>query len=183
MRPRLGFCALVVALLAPAVRSADPAPIDPRGLPGPLVLGGGGKLPPDARDAFFALAGKGKAKIVVLTIAADRERAGDLLKVWEELKPASAVILSARDKKQAEAGRGGPRHAGREGAEEGARPRRGDRRQGRGRHRDGQPAPRTGRRAGRGLQPATRVHSRREKGPGQSARRAPHLRRPVRPRR
>ncbi|MBP3958958.1 cyanophycinase [Gemmata sp. G18] len=98
--------ALVALLTFSALgsRAADPlpAPIDPRGLPGPLVLGGGGKLPPDARKAFFDLAGKDKAKIVVLTTPDAQERANDLVKAWEELKPTSVVILHTRNPKKAD---------------------------------------------------------------------------------
>lgn len=99
MRPSL-FSAFLLVFAAAGVRAADPPPLDPRGLPGPLVLGGGGKPSTDTRRAFFDLAGKDKARIVVLTTAADRERAGEVVKLWEELKPASVVVLHARDKKQ-----------------------------------------------------------------------------------
>ncbi len=106
MRPRLCFCALVVALAAPAVRSADPTPLDPRGLPGPLVLTGGKEIPKDVRDAFFALAGKAKAKIVLIptaiATAEDAKTTDPLVKEWEDLKPASVVLLHTRDRKQAD---------------------------------------------------------------------------------
>ncbi len=99
------FCALVLALAAPALRAADPAPLDPRGLPGPLVLTGGKDLPTDVRDAFFTLAGKDKAKIVVIPTAiatADDAKTTDpLVKVWADLKPASVVVLHTRDPKKA----------------------------------------------------------------------------------
>lgn len=105
MRPRAFFCAVLFAsaLVAPALRAADP--LDPRGLPGPLVLAGGGKITPDARKAFFDLAGKGKAKIVVITtggVGEDPKRAAEIVKAWEELKPASVVTLHTLDKKKAD---------------------------------------------------------------------------------
>jgi cyanophycinase len=105
MRPRL-FCAVLGALVAPNLRAADPAPIDPRGLPGPIVLTGGKEIPKDVRNAFFILAGKDKAKIVVVPTAiasADDAKSTDpLVKQWEDLKPASVVLLHTRDRKKAD---------------------------------------------------------------------------------
>ena len=46
-------------------------------LPGPVVIAGAGELSKDAAEAFFKLAGKAKAKIVV--IAATKEKPDDLL--------------------------------------------------------------------------------------------------------
>ncbi|MBN9118446.1 MAG: cyanophycinase [Planctomycetes bacterium] len=106
MRHRLCFCAIAVVLVAPAVRSAAPPPLDPRGLPGPLVIVGGGKLPADARKALFDLAGKDKAKIVVIPTAGadadDAKKADGFLKPWRDLGPASVVLLHTRDKKRAD---------------------------------------------------------------------------------
>ena len=94
MRPRAFFCAVLFAsaLVAPALRAADP--LDPRGLPGPLVIAGG-KVPADARKAFFDLAGKGKAKIVV--IGSDPKA----VEPWEQLKPLSVEFVHAADPKAA----------------------------------------------------------------------------------
>ncbi len=98
--------ALLVAVGAPRLTAADPTPLDPRGLAGPLVLGGGGKLTPDVRKAFFDLAGKEKAKIVVITTGSARagepKWADEFVKAWEELKPASVVVLHTRDPKKAD---------------------------------------------------------------------------------
>jgi cyanophycinase len=107
MSLRLTWCAALVALAGSAVGGADgpPPPLDPRGLPGPLVLAGGGKIPAEARAAFVALAGKGKAKIVVITTggtaANDPKRAAELVKAWEELKPASVATFHTLDPKKA----------------------------------------------------------------------------------
>ncbi len=94
MRPRAFFCAVLFAsaLVAPALRAADP--LDPRGLPGPLVIAGG-NVPADARKAFFDLAGKGKAKIVV--IGSDPKA----VEPWEQLKPLSVEFVHAADHKAA----------------------------------------------------------------------------------
>lgn len=103
--PRVLPLLVLVALSAP-LRAADLPALDPRGLPGPLVVVGGGKLPADARQAFFDLAGKGKAKIVVIPTASadadDAKKADSFLKQWEELKPASVALLHTRDAKTAD---------------------------------------------------------------------------------
>jgi cyanophycinase len=81
------------------LRAAEPQRIDPRGLPGPLVLGGGAK-PSDVRDAFFALAGKEKARIVV--VAPEPKSGREALEYWERLKPASVELLAATTRKEAD---------------------------------------------------------------------------------
>jgi len=91
--------AAALLLLGPLARGADaPAPPDLAELRGPLVLAGAGPLPDDARDAVFDLAGKEKAKIVVVAGAADEA----VLKAWREKKPAAVVLLHARDRKAAD---------------------------------------------------------------------------------
>ena len=78
----------------------------PTELPGPLVIVGGGKVPFDARLEFLRLAGKNKAKIVVIPTASesadDPKQADGFVEAWEELKPASVVVLHTRDKKTAD---------------------------------------------------------------------------------
>ncbi|MDY3562479.1 cyanophycinase [Gemmata sp. JC673] len=82
-----------------------PAPLDPRGLPGPLLIVGGGTLPADARRAFVDVAGKDRAKIVVIPTASadvdDPKKVSSFLTPWEELKPASVVALHTRDAQKA----------------------------------------------------------------------------------
>lgn len=99
--PRLA--ALPLVLLASVAAAADPPPIDPAGLPGPLVIVGGGKVPDDAIKAFFDLAGKEKAKIVVIPAPGGAEKTGaEELKRWQALKPQAVEVLAARDRKQAD---------------------------------------------------------------------------------
>ncbi|HUR55246.1 MAG TPA: cyanophycinase [Gemmataceae bacterium] len=78
----------------------------PTELPGPLVIVGGGKVPDDARKEFVRLAGKDKAKIVVIPTASadadDATKAEGFFKPWKDLEPASVVVLHTRDKKQAD---------------------------------------------------------------------------------
>lgn len=80
-------------------------PIDPAGLPGPLVIVGGGKMTDDIRKAFFDLAGREKAKIVVIPTASasadDPKQADSFLKQWKELKPLTVELFHTRDAKQA----------------------------------------------------------------------------------
>lgn len=98
---RAAALVLLLAALAPPAGAADPALLDPRGLPGALVIAGDSdKVTDDARKAFFDLAGKDKAKIVVLAAGAKTGEAD--LKFWRDLKPQSAELLVARDRKQAD---------------------------------------------------------------------------------
>lgn len=94
------FAALLVALPA---RGADAPriPVPPVAeLPGPVVIAGAGKLPDAARDEFLKLAGKDKAKIVVIT--GGDVKPDDALKPWRDAKAASVVLLHATGKKQAD---------------------------------------------------------------------------------
>ncbi|MCS6863649.1 MAG: cyanophycinase [Gemmataceae bacterium] len=92
------------AAVVPAA-AAEPPSWDPRGLPGPLVIVGGGRMPAAARDAFVTLAGQTKAKIVVIPTASadadDQNAHPRFLKPWEELQPASVVLLHTRDVQKA----------------------------------------------------------------------------------
>lgn len=78
----------------------------PQALPGSLVLVGGGSFPEEARNRFFLLAGKEKAKIVVVpTASADaaKDNADELfLAQWKKLEPASVVLLHAKDRATAD---------------------------------------------------------------------------------
>ena len=108
MRFRLSFAVVLIALaIAGRSIAALPVPaIDPAGLPGPLVIVGGGKVPQEARQAFFDLAGKEKAKIVVIPTASadadDPKHEKEYLEDWEELKPDSVQTLHTRNRKQAD---------------------------------------------------------------------------------
>jgi cyanophycinase len=99
--------AVLFVFAVPTLRAADPPPpFDPRGLSGPLVLTSGTALTRDARDTFFALAGKDRAKIVVVPTALasgdDPKTTDPLVGQWEKLKPASVVLLHTRDRKRAD---------------------------------------------------------------------------------
>ncbi|MCE9560705.1 MAG: cyanophycinase [Planctomycetes bacterium] len=93
------------ALLVPVVASAQTPAIDPLGLPGPLLIACEGDIPNDARDAFFALAGKDKAKIVVIPTAAknaDDKSITKMVQSWKDMKPKSVTVLHTRMKKEAD---------------------------------------------------------------------------------
>ena len=94
----------LLLLVPPSARAAD-AFIDPAGLPGPLVLGGG-RGTDDMVKAFFDLAGKDKAKIVVvptaIATAGDAKTDEEVLKPFQDLEPLSVVVLHTRDPKKAD---------------------------------------------------------------------------------
>lgn len=73
--------------------------LDPAGIPGALVIAGGGKLPDAVMDEFLKLAGGEKARLVIIptaSAAADRESAEKLLASWKDRQPASVVLLHTR---------------------------------------------------------------------------------------
>jgi cyanophycinase len=94
------LAAAVLLVLVPRL-FADGLP--PAELPGPLVIVGGGRVP---AEALVTLAGKDKAKIVVVpTASADADDPGQaesFLKPWRALKPASVVLLHTRERKTAD---------------------------------------------------------------------------------
>lgn len=100
---RAVFALLVIAAPALAQSPALPPAAE---LPGPVVIAGGKDIPDDVRDAFYTLAGKEKAKIVVIPTAIatadDPAKADEVLKPWRDLEPASAVVLHTRDRKAAD---------------------------------------------------------------------------------
>ena len=101
MRYAIFFC----LFLFPVPCSAA-LPDRPEELSGALVLVGGGNMPNSVRDKFFELAGKSKAKIVVIATPAigddDAINHVRLLSPWQKLDPLSLVLLPARDRKQAD---------------------------------------------------------------------------------
>jgi cyanophycinase len=98
--PRLLAGPFLLAFALSAARAAEPQRIDPRGLPGPLVIAGGAKeLPADVRDAFLARAGK-EPKIVV--ISTDAEAGNETVSYWNRLTPDVAEHLQATDRKKAD---------------------------------------------------------------------------------
>ncbi|MCE9530216.1 MAG: cyanophycinase [Planctomycetes bacterium] len=98
------LASFILIVFTAQTHAALPAPPEP--LPGTLVLVGGGKLPDSVRDMFFELAGKEKAKIVVIPSAstdADIEKEAEkFLEPWKKLQPLSVEILHTRDRKKAD---------------------------------------------------------------------------------
>ena len=83
-----------------------PPHIDPAGIPGSLVIAGGGRLPPEIRETFVGLAGGGDARLVIVPTASGRaddpDAADGVLDPWRELGPASLAILHTRDRDEAD---------------------------------------------------------------------------------
>ncbi|HEY3788332.1 MAG TPA: Type 1 glutamine amidotransferase-like domain-containing protein [Urbifossiella sp.] len=94
------FALLAIVIFALTAHSADtPSATFPTisELPGPVVIAGEGKLSKEIREAFFALAGKDKAKIVVI---AGQEKYSE---PWPDDKSASLITVRATtDRKKAD---------------------------------------------------------------------------------
>lgn len=114
MNVRLAWFWLVAACAAPVWATDDgtkatiPAPparwIDPKGVPGALVIVGGGGLPQGAIEFFLKEAGGEKAKLVVIPTAseyaddaAERER---LVTEWKSRGFADVVVLHTRSREE-----------------------------------------------------------------------------------
>jgi cyanophycinase len=89
---------VTLVFLSRSVLGADAPAIEE--LPGPVVLAGKGDLAKDTTEAFFSLAGKDKAKIVVIARSAVKDE--DALKPWKDLKPATITLLQVKDRKAAD---------------------------------------------------------------------------------
>ncbi len=98
---RAAYAAALLVLIPRLFADGPPAE-----LPGPLVIVGGGGVPAEAREAFVTLAGKDKAKIVVVPTASgdadDPAQAEGYLKPWRALGPASVQLLHTRDRTTAD---------------------------------------------------------------------------------
>src|SRR5262245_41346670 len=98
-------CVALLLSAATSARAADLPAVNPAGLSGPLVLVGG-QATDDVRKAFFDLAGKEKAKIVVIPTAIasadDPKTIDEVLKPFQDLKPLSVEVLHTRDPKKAD---------------------------------------------------------------------------------
>ncbi|AMV29986.1 Cyanophycinase [Gemmata sp. SH-PL17] len=100
---RVGALIALLVVSATGLRAADPlpTPLDPRGLPGPLVIAGT-KVPSDARKALIDLAGKDKAKVIVLLCPAkDAIDPKVALAQWSDAKAKSVEVLGTKDRKEA----------------------------------------------------------------------------------
>ena len=89
---------------APGFTSADW--IDPEGIPGALVIVGGGGMPPEIRRTFVDLAGGAKARIVVIptaSAAAETDPEASWTEGWTSLDPTpeSVNVLHTRDRQRA----------------------------------------------------------------------------------
>jgi cyanophycinase len=79
------------ALAAAFLPAQTPPAIDPAGVPGARILGGGGKLPDSVYARFFELAGGDKARIVLIPTAGakadDPAERDQTLATWREKHP------------------------------------------------------------------------------------------------
>lgn len=98
-------------LLMPVPARADEFPlprladVDPAGIPGALVICGGGELPAAAIERFIELAGGEDARLVVIPTAADGADDGDRSRwtaPWRERGVASVTVLHTRSREIAD---------------------------------------------------------------------------------
>ena len=83
--------------------------LDPAGIRGTLVIGGGGELPDTVYEKFIELAGGKEARLVVIPTAsgsadevvADPERIEKLVEFWKSRGAADVQVLHTRSKEQA----------------------------------------------------------------------------------
>jgi len=97
--------ALAVLAALPA-QDALPHAIDPAGVPGTLVIAGGGSLPDAVHTAFLEAAGGEAANIVVIPTASRRADADgaedDYLESWRARPHGSLTFLHTRDREHAD---------------------------------------------------------------------------------
>jgi cyanophycinase len=99
---------LVATVCLGTVLLAQSAPIDPNGLPGTRILGGGGKLPLAVYEHFLSLAGgKDKARIVLIPTASgtadDAAQRDKTLARWQTSHPGYTFeVLHTRDRATAD---------------------------------------------------------------------------------
>lgn len=77
--------------------------LDSRGIRGSLIISGGGKPDPIIKDRFIALAGKSKARLVIIptaSITAD-DPGTDHASAWQDANPSTLSVLHTRDLKVA----------------------------------------------------------------------------------
>ena len=99
---------VLASVLLTAVSLAQTPSIDPRGLPGTRILGGGGKLPDSVYAHFLGLAGSpAEARIVLIPTASrsmdDPAERAKVLARWQQDHPGYAFeVLHTRDRAQAD---------------------------------------------------------------------------------
>ncbi|MEE2739504.1 MAG: cyanophycinase [Planctomycetota bacterium] len=105
--PHFVFAAVVMCSIAEAEMPAFTSNndhvklVDINGIPGSLVLAGGGSLPKEILDTFVELAGGSQAHLVLIptaSIRADEGTRKELLGNWKHYSPASFKILHARSR-------------------------------------------------------------------------------------
>ncbi|MDO8348800.1 MAG: cyanophycinase, partial [Planctomycetota bacterium] len=94
---------LLASLLSAQDQATAVPSIDPAGLPGTRILGGGGKLPGGVYERFLELAGGSKGKIVLIPTASalcdTPEQQQAILQRWQDDHPGHAfTILHTRDR-------------------------------------------------------------------------------------
>lgn len=98
--------AIMLSLFSAAAAVAGDSPAEGENEPGNLMILGGGKIAPEARDRFFQLAGGKAARIVLIPTASEEvdrpEFMERFLAPWKQYAPESLIILHADDRRTAD---------------------------------------------------------------------------------
>src|SRR5436190_677519 len=104
-QPLIVAVAALCLAISPRLHGEETAPyLDPAGLKGPLVIAGGGELPPAILERFVKLAGDEKALLVIIPTAseqADKQLSSNvekakLLEPWVKLGAEQIHVLHTR---------------------------------------------------------------------------------------
>lgn len=108
-KPSRLLCLLVLLALSVfwgPVSFAGDGPAEGENEPGNLMILGGGKIAPEARDRFFQLAGGKAARIVLIPTASEEVNRPEFMErflaPWKQYAPESLIILHAEDRRTAD---------------------------------------------------------------------------------
>ena len=103
------LCGLTIcdAIAAQATAVTPPTKIDPRGVRGTCVLGGGGKLPTAIYERFLELAGGKQARVLIVPTASKRADTAEgrqtTLQRWQKAHPGYQFeVMHTRDRSEAD---------------------------------------------------------------------------------
>lgn len=97
---------LMSSIFSVSLAFAGDGPVEGESEPGNLMILGGGKIAPEARDRFFQLAGGKAARIVLIPTASEEVNRPEFMErflaPWKQYAPESLIILHAQDRQAAD---------------------------------------------------------------------------------